>query len=419
MSKQKKVFKNAGRLMQTRHSCLEPLRQKEMQSVPYLENAYLLVDADGRIEAFGTMEDYNLTWDNGREIVDLENDWLWPGWIDSHTHTVFPYYRSDEFEKRLKGFSYQQIAKEGGGILNTARNLEQYTEDQLFESALLRLNKMISKGTVAVEIKTGYGLNWEGEIKMLKVIQRLKAAAPIPVKSTLLAAHALPLRYNGDTQAYIDWICEDLLPHCVENAWIDYIDIFCETGYFSAKNTQQLLSVASRYGVKAKIHTNQFTSIGGIQEAIEQGALSVDHLEVMNEQDISDLATSSTLGCLLPIAPFFLNDPYPLGRSMLDEGCALCLATDFNPGSAPQYDMALAISLACLKCGLLPAEAINAATINAAFALEIQDTVGSISVGKWANLCRTSPMKGISDIPYRICSEYLEDVIIKGEFWRS
>ena len=386
-----------------------------MHEVPVIHDGYIIVDGKGQIIEVGhESQKPNL---EGVRRVDLQGDWIWPTWCDSHTHSVFPYYRSDEFEKRLRGVSYQQIALEGGGILNTAERLQEYTEEELLNISTERVKNIIAKGTGALEIKSGYGLTLESELKILRVIKELKSIFPIPIKATLLAAHAIPKAYAANRDGYIEMILGPLLDQAVQEELIDFMDVFCETGYFTAEETKKIIQGAAKHGIKSKIHTNQFTSIGGIQTAVEEAILSVDHLEVMTDEDVHQLSQSSTTACLLPIAPFFLNDPYPPGRQLIDQGAIVALATDFNPGSAPSHDMALAICLACIKCGLSPLEAINGATVNGAHAMEMINEVGSIASGMRANFIRTPAMKTLADIPYRICSENVKEVILNGEVW--
>ena len=407
-----KTYINAGVILQTEERNGGPLRGSELGYIPSIANGYLRV-RDGRIQEVGPMSTYTLHLDE--EEIDLNGRWIYPTWCDSHTHCVFPYFRAHEWKMRLQGLSYSEIAAQGGGILNSAKALAVMEEDDLFSISYSRATDVIRKGCGALEIKSGYGLSKEAEKKMLRVIQRLKRELPIPIKATFLGLHALPSDYRNNKADYVNYMCNEVLPDLVNEGLVDYVDIFCEKGFFDANDVKILLEKASELGIPSKIHTNQFYSIGGIQAAIQSGAKSVDHLEIMEDRDITDLAASSTIGCLLPIAPFFLNDPYPRGRMMVDEGVAVALATDFNPGSAPSYDMVLAMSLACLKCGLLPEEAFNAATLNGAYAMDLQGEVGSITAGKKANFIISAPMQDISELAYRICSESTFEVIINGE----
>ena len=411
----RKHYINIEKIVQASKTPLPVLRGEALNVLRTASNAYISVE-DGKITDWGSMSEFS---HRDEPIVDLSGKWVLPSWVDSHTHTVFAAYRSNEFEMRLEGKTYQEIGKAGGGILNSARRLESMSLEDLLEGAKSRISRMLMKGTGALEIKSGYGLSQANEMKMLAVIDKLKSWSPIPIKSTFLGAHALPSEYKSNRKAYIDLIVEGMLPQIARQNLADYCDVFCETGYFSAEEAEQIITAAKAYGIPSKIHTNQFTSIGGIQAAVKHQIKSVDHLEVMTDKDIQLLGGSETMATLLPIAPFFLNDPYPEARKMADQNVSICIATDFNPGSAPSFDMALAISLSCIKCGLQPNEAINAATINAAHAIDLGKEVGSITPGKSANFVVYPSLQGISEIPYRICSELIEDVIINGEIWKS
>lgn len=410
-----KHFINIGKIINPMATPLSPLRGEALNVLDTLDNAYITV-VNSKISEIGTMDHFN---QDSQNCVDLKGKWVLPSFVDSHTHTVFAKYRSEEFRMRLAGKSYQEIAQAGGGILNSAGKLSQMTEDQLLEDALQRIDKIILKGTGALEIKSGYGLSVEAEIKMLKVIRSIAQIVPIPIKATFLGAHAIPHTFKNDRNGYLDLICHEMLPQIADLNLADYCDVFCETGYFTTEETDRISKQAGQFGLPMKIHTNQFTSIGGVQVAIANQAKSVDHLEILEDQDIVDLSNSSTIATLLPIAPFFLKDPFPKGRALIDHNCAVALATDFNPGSAPSHDMAFAISLACNYCGLTPEEALNAATLNGAFALDLQNEIGSIETGKIANFQVYTAMENISEIPYRICSELLENVIINGEFYNG
>jgi imidazolonepropionase len=407
----RKHFINIERIIQPSKTPLPLLRGEALNVLNSMDNAFISVE-NQRIIAIGEMQDFKYP---DEITTDLSGKWVFPTWCDSHTHLVFAKYRSSEFEMRLEGKTYHEIAASGGGILNSARKLRAASEDQLVDEAIERLGKVIMKGTGALEVKSGYGLSIEGELKMLRVIKTLKAHSPIPIKVSFLGAHALPEAYSGQKEKYIDLICEELMPQVAKENLADYCDIFCETGYFDAQDTAKVLAAGLNHGLPGKIHTNQFTSIGGIQAAIKYNAKSVDHLEIMEEQDFASLSASNTIATILPIAPFFLNDPYPEGRRMVDNNILLALASDFNPGSAPSHDMALACSLACIKCGLTPTEAINAATVNGAHALDLENEVGSITPGLRANFFTTDTLESIAEIPYRICSELIDKVIINGE----
>ncbi|MDX1684510.1 MAG: imidazolonepropionase [Saprospiraceae bacterium] len=409
----KRHFINIERIINPIKTPLSPLRGEALNVVEHIDNAFITV-TDGMISQLGRMADFSA---KQEPVTDMSSQWILPCWVDSHTHTVFAKYRSEEFRQRMQGRSYQEIAASGGGILNSARRLSDMSEDELLKGAVERLQLIIGKGTGAVEIKSGYGLTLEDEIKMLRVIKKLGSISPIPVKATFLGAHALPAKYKDRRTDYLDLICHEMIPQIASEGLADYCDAFCETGYFTVDETERVIQKAAEFDIKAKIHTNQFTSIGGIQMAVRNGAKSVDHLEIMTDEDITSLSNSDTIATLLPIAPFFLKDPYPRGRQMADANCALALASDFNPGSAPSHDMALAINLACNYCGLTPEEAFNSATINGAHAMDIQAMAGTISVGYPASFVAYRQMESLAEIPYRVCSELIENVIIKGEFY--
>jgi imidazolonepropionase len=387
------------------------LRGKEMGRLPVLENAYLLLEND-RILDFGTMEGPVPSADKD---IDAGGAFVFPSWVDSHTHLVFSHSREGEFVDRIRGLSYQEIAARGGGILNSARKLQDRSEEELLDLALERLDEVQRKGTGAIEIKSGYGLTVESEIKMLRVIRSLKAQAEIPVKATFLGAHALPQAYREDREGYLKLMIDEMLPRVAGEELADYIDVFCEKIAFSVEEMDRLLEAGSKYGLKPKVHVNQFYALGGIAAAVKHGAVSVDHLEVVSEDDIRVLQGSDTVATLLPSAPFFLNDHYQPARKMIDAGLAVALATDYNPGSTPSGNMPFVISLACIKLRMTPEEAINAATLNGAYALELQDEVGSIRRGKKANLIITRPMPSVAYFPYAFGSDLIERVIFNGK----
>jgi len=385
-------------------------RGAAMAQLPAIDDAFLLV-GDGRILDFGPMAHCP---DRADEAVDARGGMVFPSWCDAHTHLVYAASREAEFVDRIRGLSYEEIARRGGGILNSARRLRATPEEALFESALERLREVQSLGTGAIEIKSGYGLSVESELKMLRVIRRLKAHSAAPVKATFLGAHALPEAFRDKRQAYIDLLTDTLLPQIAGEGLADYIDVFCERGFFTAAETERLLLAGLRHGLPAKIHTNQFTSQGGIEVAIRHGAVSVDHLEVMTEEEIALLRRSPTIPTLLPSAAFFLNAPYPPARRMIDAGLGLALASDYNPGTTPSGRMAFVLSLACLKMHMTPAEAVNGATINGAAALQLDDSCGSIARGKRADFFITRPIPSIDFLPYAFGSDLIEAVYLAG-----
>ncbi len=404
------LIKNIKSLLQTSAS-EKALRGKHMSELKSIQNAWLLIEND-TIKNFGSM---NSCPKYDGDIIDGSGRMVLPTWCDSHTHLVFATSREEEFEMRLKGKSYQEIAEAGGGILNSAKKLQNTSEDELFESAWERLNEVIKMGTGAIEIKSGYGLSVEGELKMLRVIQRLKEKSPIPIKANFLGAHSYPTEYKDNHQGYIDLIVNEMLPQIAKEGLADYIDAFCEKVAFSVAETEQIIVAGAKYGLKAKIHTNQFNCMGGIELCVKHNALSVDHLEVVNDKEIEYLKGSETVATLLPSAPFFLSDPYQPGRKLIDEGVAVALASDYNPGSSPSGNMNFVVSLACVKLKMTPAEAINAATINGAFAMELEQDYGSIAIGKKANFIITKPINSAAFIPYSFGKDTIDQVVINGK----
>lgn len=392
------------------------LRGKELSFLPCIENAYLIIE-NGIITEYGEMDNLPWTDEASDTIIDVTGQMILPTWCDSHTHLVFAASREEEFIDKIKGVSYAEIAAKGGGILNSAKKIAVASELDLIRSAWGRLQEIISLGTGAVEIKSGYGLSVESELKMLRVIKRLKETSPIPIKATFLGAHTYPLEYKENHQGYIDLIIHEMLPVIAQEGLADYIDVFCETGFFSAEETALICNAGMKYGLKPKIHANQLNLSGGTQIGVQLGAISVDHLETMDEDAISILAASNTIGTLLPTAAFFLRMPFQPARSLIDAGCAIALATDFNPGSSPSGNMNLVVAMSCIQMKMLPEEAINAATINGAYAMELQDEVGSITIGKKANLIFTKPISSLAYLPYAFGSNLIDKVMINGEFF--
>lgn len=390
----------------------QPLSGAQMAAMPFIENAYLVIDED-RIYEYGKVEDLHPM--AFEEVIDATGQIVLPMWCDSHTHLVFAATREREFEDRIKGFTYQEIAERGGGILNSARRLREMEEDELFEDAQGRLEKLIHLGTGAIEIKTGYGLTPASEEKMLRVIARLKHHFDIPIKATLLAAHAIPSEFKNNREGYIQQIVEEMIPAFTKEGLCDFIDIFCETGYFTVAEMDTILNAGIAHGLIPKVHVNQFTSIGGVAKAVELKALSVDHLEIMEDLDIQSLKNGRTIPVALPGCSFFLGIPYAPARKMIDAGLPLAIATDYNPGSSPSGSMNFIVSQACINLKLTPAEAIVAATINAAFAMDLDKETGSISKGKKANLIITNPLTSFSAIPYHFGESQIHTVIVNGE----
>lgn len=387
----------------------------EMNTLNTLDNAYLMLE-DGLIKEFGKMEECP---DYRGETIDASGKMVFPSFCDSHTHIVFAGSREGEFLDKINGLSYEEIAKRGGGILNSARLLHETSEDELYRQALRRLKMVIGFGTGAIEIKSGYGLSTEDELKMLRVIKRLSQATPATVKATFLGAHAFPQEYkNGREDEYIDLLCNEMLPKVAEQQLAEYVDVFCDKGFFTVEQTARILETAQKYGIRGKIHANELDFSGGVQVGVRYNALSVDHLESSGEKEIEALKGSETMPTGLPGCSFFLNLPYAPLKQMINSGLSVALATDFNPGSTPSGNMKMVLSLACIKMRLTPAQAINAATINGAYALGISDTHGSITAGKAANLFITTEIPSIAYIPYSYTEPMVDTVILNGKIYR-
>ncbi|WP_051605545.1 imidazolonepropionase [Sediminibacter sp. Hel_I_10] len=402
---------NIKQLVQVRETNVTVVKGSDMKTLPILENAYLLIDHDTIVE-FGTMEDYVDI--DADEVIDATGKIVMPAWCDSHTHIVYAGDRTLEFVDRINGLTYAEIANRGGGILNSAKMLQDTSEDKLYAQASKRLKEVIAMGTGAIEIKSGYGLTVEAELKMLRVIKRLKKEFPVLVKATLLAAHALPEAYKNNKTGFVDLIIEDLIPKVSTQNLAEYIDVFCEKGYFDLEDTNRILEAAKAYRLTPKIHVNQFNAFGGVALAVEHKALSVDHLEELNDQDISALKDSDTMPVALPSCSFFLSIPYTPVRRLMDAGLPVALATDYNPGSTPSGNMNFVVSTACIKMNMTPEEAINAATINGAYAMGISNQYGSICRGKKANLVITKAIPNYQHIPYAFGNNHIDTVIING-----
>ncbi len=387
----------------------QPLAGSDLAILPTIKNAFLLVE-NGKIKDFGKMEHSP---ERADEIVDAAGKMVFPSWCDSHTHLVFAKSREEEWVDRIKGLSYEEISNKGGGILNSARRLQETPEEVLFEQAFERLEEVIGYGTGLIEIKSGYGLTLESELKMLRVIRRLKESSNVGIKATFLGAHAVPMDYrNGNRQGYIDLVINKMLPQIADEGLADYIDVFCEKVAFSVEESEQIMEAGAKYGLKPKIHVNQFYCMGGIAAAVKHSAVSVDHLELVDDADIHVLKGSNTIATLLPSAPFFLNDHIPPARKLIDAGITVALATDFNPGTTPSGRMPFVLSLACIQMRMLPEEAINAATLNGAFALEESTNYGSIAKGKRANFFITKPMPSVAYLPYSFGSDLVDRVYL-------
>lgn len=408
------LIKNIKSLVQVREADCLKVSGADMKTLPCLENAWLAID-NGLIADYGVMDDFPGIEDwKGLEIIDAEGKLVMPCYADSHTHIVYAGNREGEFVDRINGLSYEEIFNRGGGILNSAKRLSEASEDELFEQAMARLKEVISQGTGSIEIKSGYGLSVESELKMLRVIKRIKDLNLIPVKATFLGAHALPLNYKNDKQGYINLIVNEMLPKIASEKLADYIDVFCEQNYFTAEETEYILKAGKEHGLIGKVHAEQMSHFGGIQAGVACDAISVDHLEFCNDTDIEVLKKSNTMPTVLPGAAFFLSLPLPPARKMIDSGLAIAFASDFNPGSCPSGNMNFMMSLGCVQYKLTPEEVINACTINSAYAMQLSHQVGSITIGKKANFFITQPISSYAFIPYSFGSNLIESVYLNG-----
>lgn len=398
-------------LLQVRENCPVKLSGDQMKTLPTIKNAWLFINR-GIIEDYGTMD--KMGFHEGFKTIDCSGKTVLPAWCDSHTHLVYAGNREQEFVDRINGLSYQEIAEKGGGIVNSAKKLQETSEKELYYQSTARLEEVMRMGTGAIEIKSGYGLTVEAELKMLRVAKKLSKEYPIDIKTTFLGAHAIPTEYKNNKEAYLDLLCNEMLPKVATENLADYIDVFCEEGYFSVADMERILSEGEKYNLIPKVHVNQFNSIGGIASAVKHNALSVDHLEVMTEEDILALKNSKTMPVALPSCSYFLSIPYAPGRKMIDAGLPLALATDYNPGSTPSGNMNFVVATACIKMRLTPEEAINAATVNGAYAMGLSHSHGSITKGKKANLIITKEIPSYGYLPYAFGSNLIDSVIING-----
>ena len=408
----KTLFINIKELLQVREECIEKVSGKEMATLPIIKDAFLLVENDIIID-FGPMNTCPRI-DNAK-IIDATGKVILPTWVDSHTHIVYAGNRIQEFVDRINGLSYEEIFNRGGGILNSAKKLNETSDNEIYEQSKVRLEEIMQQGTGAVEIKSGYGLTVEGELKMLRVIKRLKENYALPIKATFLGAHAFPVEYKEDHSAYIDLIINEMLPKIADENLADYIDAFLETGYFSVDETVKIMEAGKKYGLTPKIHVNQFTAIEGIKACVENGALSVDHLEIVTDEDIEVLKNTETMPVALPSCSYFISIPYTPARKMISAGLPLALASDFNQGTSPSGNMNFVVATACIKMKMTPEEAINAATINGAYAMGISATHGSITVGKKANLIISKPLNSFYELPYNFGTDLIEQVLLNGK----
>lgn len=405
------LITNIKSLIQTHDQNPEIRKGRNISELNLLNNAFLLIE-NGIIHSFGQMNECP---ERADKVIDATDKLVFPSWCDSHTHLVYAGTRETEFVDRIKGLSYEQIAAKGGGILNSAKRLNESPEEILLEESLNRANEIIKTGTGAVEIKSGYALTVEGELKMLRVARKLKELTPLTIKTTFLGAHAIPAIYKSKRSEYIQLIIEKMLPKVAEENLADYCDVFCETNYFTPDETDQILKAAIKFGLKPKIHVNQFTSIGGVKVGVENKAVSVDHLEILTEEDIAYLKNSTTIPTVLPSCSFFINIPFADGRKLIDNGLPLTLATDYNPGSTPSGNIPFVLSLACIKMKLTPEEAINAVTINGSYAMEVNNELGSITPGKKANIFITKKISSYNYLPYSFGSNLIDTVILNGK----
>jgi imidazolonepropionase len=403
---------NIKELLQVRETTIEKVSGPEMAVLPYIKNAFLLIK-DDLIADFGLMSALPATAVD--TTIDATGKMILPTWCDSHTHIVYAGSREQEFVDRINGKSYEEIANRGGGILNSATKLNKTSEEEIYAQSKLRLEEVMQLGTGAVEIKSGYGLTFEGELKMLRVIKKLAQNYPISIKATFLGAHAFPAEYRENHQGYITMLIDEILPEIQKNKLAEYIDVFCETGYFNIDETEKIIAAGAKFGLKPKIHVNQFNSIGGIQTGIKHQALSVDHLEIMKAEDVEALKNTTTMPVALPSCSYFLSIPYTPAREMIDSGLPIALASDFNPGSSPSGNMNFVVATACIKMKMTPEEAINAATINGAYAMGLANSHGSITIGKKASLILTKEIPSYYQLPYAFGSDLIDTVFIAGK----
>ncbi|MDA3866751.1 MAG: imidazolonepropionase [Salinivirgaceae bacterium] len=406
------LIKNIKKLVQTEDVQRKWVAGKDMAKLPSIDNAWLLIK-DGLIADFGTMDNCPEV-DEGTEL-DVQGRMVLPSFCDSHTHIVYPGSREIEYGDKIKGLSYEEIAKKGGGILNSSKLLAETSSDDLYEQALERIHEIISFGTGAVEIKSGYGLDTENELKMLRVIRRLKETTPITIKANFLGAHSIPMEYRNDQTKFVDKVINEMIPAVAAEDLADYIDVFCDNGFFTVEDTERILMAGMKYGMRGKIHANELDYSGGIQVGVKYNALSVDHLEFVGPEEIKALQGSETMPTVLPGAAFFLNMKSSPVRDMMNAGLPVALASDYNPGSSPSGNMKFIMSLGCINYKMTPEEVINATTLNTAYAMGVQDELGSIARGKKANLIITKPIPSVEFLPYAYTSHLVEQVILNGE----
>ena len=406
------LVKNIGCIVGIDESGRTKVAGKEMADIGMLENAWLLTDGE-RIGSYGTMD--TLPHEEGHEVIDAKGGWLFPSFCDSHTHIVYAGSREQEFLDKINGLTYEEIAKRGGGILNSADRLHDTSEDELYRQAMERIDEIVAMGTGLVEIKSGYGLTLEDELKILRVIRRIKETAPLDVRATFLGAHAVGRAYKGRQSEYVEHVCNDMIPAVAKEGLADFVDVFCDKGFFTVEETAKIVETGARYGLRAKIHANELAVSGGVEIGVEHGALSVDHLESMGDEQIEALRGSDTMPTMLPGCAFFLGIGYPPARKMIDAGLAVALASDYNPGTAPSGNMRFVASLASIKMKMTPAEALNAATLNSACAMGESKDFGSITHGKKANFYITKPLPSLAFLPYAHQTPVIKTVVLKGK----
>ena len=406
------LVKNIGTIVGIDESGRTRVSGKAMGEITMLENAWLLTDGT-RIKDYGTMD--SVPAEGGYEVIDARSGWLFPSFCDSHTHIVYAGSREQEFLDKINGLSYEEIAKRGGGILNSADRLHDTTEDELYRQAMERIDEIVAMGTGLVEIKSGYGLTLEDELKILRVIRRIRENAPLEVRTTFLGAHAVGRAYKGRQSEYVEHVCNDMIPAVAKESLADYVDVFCDRGFFTPEETARIIETGAHYGLRAKIHANELAVSGGVEVGVTHGALSVDHLESMGDEQIEALRGSETMPTMLPGCAFFLGITYPPARKMIDAGLAVALASDFNPGTAPSGNMRFVTSLASIKMKMTPAEALNAATLNSACAMGESKEFGSITRGKMANFYITKPLPSLAFMPYAHQTPVIERVVLKGK----
>ena len=406
------LVKNIGCIVGIDESGRTRVAGKEMADIGMLENAWLLTDGE-RIGSYGTMD--TLPHEEGHEVIDAKGGWLFPSFCDSHTHIVYAGSREQEFLDKINGLTYEEIAKRGGGILNSADRLHDTSEDELYRQAMERIDEIVAMGTGLVEIKSGYGLTLEDELKILRVIRRIKETAPLDVRATFLGAHAVGRAYKGRQSEYVEHVCNDMIPAVAKEGRADFVDVFCDKGFFTVEETAKIVETGARYGLRAKIHANELAVSGGVEVGVEHGALSVDHLESMGDEQIEALCGSDTMPTMLPGCAFFLGIGYPPARKMIDAGLAVALASDYNPGTAPSGNMRFVASLASIKMKMTPAEALNAATLNSACAMGESKDFGSITRGKKANFYITKPLPSLAFLPYAHQTPVIKTVVLKGK----